>query len=421
MATPPAALVSGPAGLKCAALAAWRPKERRVTQFRNPWSRRADPPPPDVHAEPVGFARTRFIAGEVDDGPLWLFGGPTRQAAGVQGASLKVLVLSGGGAGGAFGAGALVGLSQAAARPTFDVVTGVSTGAFIAPFAFLGADWDARLAQAYCDGAASKLLSLSALRPGVSLFGGETLDALVEGFIDRPLVDAVAQAYGEGRRLFVATANLDTETTSIWDMGAIAQRGGPAALALFRDILVASASLPGLFPPKMIPVESHGRRYEEMHVDGGAISPLFVVPEPSRPTRAPQHPGARAEIYVLVNTTLEAAGTTTAMSVVPILMRSFELILKASYRNALRSVADFCQINGFVLRTAAAPSAFAGISMLRFEAPSMTEMFKAGARLAADGALWRESGLAGTLDDAAVRAPRQAGPTGSNRQSVATA
>lgn len=356
-----------------------------------PWMRplgRTDPPPPGAPAEPAGFDKVRFINGAAQDDPVWLFGGlpPRDQAATMK--DLNVLALSGGGAGGAFGAGALVGLTETGTRPVFDLVTGVSTGAFIAPFALLGPAWDHRLTEAYCDGHAADLLALRGLRPGASLFGAEPLTALVGRYIDAPLLAAVGAAHQAGRRLFVATANLDTEATSIWDMGAIASHGGEAALALFRDILVASASLPGLFPPKMIAVESQGRRYEEMHVDGGTISPLFVAPEPLAFTRPPGRPDRGVEVYALVNTTLDGGATTTSMSVIPILMRSFELMLKTSYRNALRTVAAFCEINGFALHTACVPADFGGVSMLRFEGPAMTDMFDRGVRAARDGRLW---------------------------------
>lgn len=349
---------------------------------------RTDAPPPGVAAEPAGFPKVRFINGAAQDDPVWLFGGLSPGDPSAPAQNLNVLALSGGGAGGAFGAGALVGLTETGTRPIFDLVTGVSTGAFIAPFAFLGSTWDHRLADAYCDGHAADLLALKGLRPGASLFGAEPLTNLVERHIDAPLLEAVGAAHLAGRRLFVATANLDTEATSIWDMGAIASQGGEAGLTLFRDILVASASLPGLFPPKMIAVESEGRRYEEMHVDGGTISPLFVTPEPLTFARPSGWSDRAVDVYALVNTTLNGGATTTSMNVIPILMRSFELMLKTSYRNALRTVAAFCEINGFALHTACIPAELGGVSMLRFEEPAMIDMFERGVRAAREGQLW---------------------------------
>ena len=301
---------------------------------------------------------------------------------------MKVLALSGGGASGAFGAGALVGLSEAGRRPLFNMVTGVSTGALIAPFAFLGPAWDVRLKDAFTDGFASEAFALTALRPGVSLYPSEQLTGLVRRYVDEGLLQAVADAHRSGRRLFVATANLDAQTTSIWDMGAIAASGQPAALDLFATVLVASASLPGIFPPVMIPVEHDGRLYDEMHVDGGAITPLFVVPDGLLLRRAQDLDGEPVEVYALFNTTLEPNLRETTLSPVPILVRSFELMLRSSYRGALRAVAAFCEINGFVLNTGSVPAELSGASMLRFDQPAMSEMFAHGARLAGEGQLW---------------------------------
>lgn len=304
--------------------------------------------------------------------------------------TVRMLALSGGGAGGSFGAGALVGLTLAGSRPTFDIVTGVSTGALIAPFAFLGPDWDHELADAYTGGLASEALAITGVRPGLGLYPADRLAGLVRRYVTEALLSAVAEAHGQGRRLLVATANLDAQTTSIWDMGAIAAHGGPAALRLFEDVLVASASLPGVFPPKLIAVAAQEGAFDEMHVDGGAISPLFIVPDPRILQRDGTRPRPHAEVYALVNTTLHPRASSTPMGALPVLVRSFELMLRSTYRNALRSVAAFCESHDVTLNTACIPSDFEGASMLRFERSLMMRMFEHGARLAQRGQLWRE-------------------------------
>ncbi|MGA0604704.1 patatin-like phospholipase family protein [Phenylobacterium sp. VNQ135] len=352
--------------------------------------RRAPPPPPGARAEPIGFRDVRLSLLDDLEATAFFF----QEAAGGSHARrdpVKVLALSGGGAGGAFGAGALVGLSRAGARPTFDLVTGVSTGALIAPFALLGSAWDERLQDAYTGGYAAELLGLMAVRPGVSLYPAERLEALVGRYVDAEMIEAVAAAHRAGRRLFVATANLDAQTTSIWDMGGIAARGGPEALRLFADILIASASVPGVFPPKLLRVEADGTSYDELHVDGGAISPLFVVPEPLILRRAREHASGGAEVYVLVNTTLEPTPRPTPLGAVPVLVRSFELMLRSSYRSAVRSVAAFCQLNDFPLHSASIPADGDGANMLRFDREAMTRLFLHGAEIAESGRLWRRS------------------------------
>lgn len=358
---------------------------RRILRPR----RRSAPPPSGVHAQPRGFEGVRVSVDDGSDGLIAqpLHDWPGRVARGDRKA-LKVLALSGGGAGGAFGAGALVGLTRAQLRPDFDLVTGVSTGALIAPFAFLGSAWDEALTDAYTGGYASEVLALAGVRPGSALYPAERLASLVHRYVTEELLSSVAQAHRTGRRLLVATANLDAQSTSIWDMGAIATRGGAEALRLFEDVLVASASLPGVFPPKMIEVTSGGQVFEEMHVDGGAISPLFVVPEPMLLQRADAWSSAGVEVYALINTSLHPRVTSTAVGAVPVLVRSFELMLRSSYRGALRSVAAFCELNGLSLRTASVPADFEGLSMLRFERTLMTRMFDRAASLAQAGRLW---------------------------------
>lgn len=359
-------------------LAAWRRTSRR------------EPPPAGTLAAPPGFANVRFLGDDSDDVLTRYLGDPGAVGTGD---TFGVLALSGGGAGGAFGAGALVGLTAAGARRTFHMVTGVSTGALIAPFAFLGPDWDGRLRAAFAEGA-PELLALTSLRPGTSLYASEPLGALVRRYMDAELIAAVARAHAEGRRLFVATANVDAQTTSIWDMGEIATVGGEAAAQLFTDVVVASASLPGLFPPKLIPVEAGGEMFDEMHVDGGAITPLFIVPEPLVLRRAQAWSGHGVEVYALMNMTLRPTSRTTPMNAVPIMVRCFELMLRSSYRSALRSVAAFCEINGFALHVGSVPMEYGHASMLRFDRETMAALFEAGRSLAAGGGLWAPTNVA---------------------------
>jgi predicted acylesterase/phospholipase RssA len=362
------------------------------TRLRPTWGRtlRRDPPPSGVVAAPPGFPNVRFLGDDSEDVLTRYLGDPGAIDAGD---SFGVLALSGGGAGGAFGAGALTGLSEAGTRPVFHMVTGVSTGALIAPFAFLGPAWDERLKSAFTEGAPD-LLALTSLRPGTSLYASAPLAALVRRYMNAELLEAVALAHAEGRRLFVATANIDAQSTSIWDMGAIATVGGEAAVQLFTDVVIASASLPGLFPPKLIAVEAGEERFEEMHVDGGAITPLFIVPEPLVLRRAQAWSGRGVEVYALMNMTLRPMSRRTPTNAVPIMVRSFELMLRSSYRGALRAVAAFCEINGFALHVGSVPMEYGHASMLRFDRETMADLFEAGRSQAAAGGLWAASGVA---------------------------
>jgi len=300
----------------------------------------------------------------------------------------NILAVSGGAAGGAFGAGLLVGLSRAGRRPTFGIVTGVSTGALIAPFAFLGPEWDERLTDAYTGGHASRLLSLRGFASGLDagIFRRDALEALVGQFIDAELLEAIARAHALGRRLLVATTDLDAQRSCIWDMGAIAARGDDDALKLFRDVLVASASLPGIFPPKLIAGEVDGVAYEEMHIDGGVAAPLFVMPEALMRWNQLGRRLRRGRVYAIVNTILDPAAQTTPTNLVSVLVRSFDTMLRHSYRQALSNTAIFCAALKVPLSVASIPYAPDLGSMMSFDTASMRRMFDAAAERGPD--LW---------------------------------
>src|SRR6185369_2914693 len=193
-------------------------------------------------------------------------------------ATRTYLALSGGGADGAYGVGVLNGWTAAGTRPAFSVVSGVSTGGLIAPFAFLGSQYDDTLREVYTSGIASSLLddpSIIRVLFGSGLFGNKRLRELVARYVGPEILAAVARENARGRKLLVATTDLDTQRTAIWDMGKIAAVGSPEALRLFRDVMAASASIPLVFPPILIEAEGQGRRFEEMHVDGGVTAPVL--------------------------------------------------------------------------------------------------------------------------------------------------
>lgn len=306
----------------------------------------------------------------------------------------NILAISGGAAGGAFGAGVLVGLSRSGQRPKFEIVTGVSTGALMAPFAFLGSDWDDRLTEAYTGGHAAGLWRLARLAP--TLDGGllrpEALDALIDPFIDAELVAAVAREHALGRRLLVATTDLDTERACVWDMGEIASRGGAAALALFRQVLAASASLPGLFPPRRFASEADGVIYEEMHVDGGVAAPLFVMPAPLLRWRQLGVRLQNSRVYVIVNMSLEQTPRTTEPNVVAVLVRSFDAMYRGSYRQALNLVSTYCSDHDLEVNVASIPVDPAGGNMLSFDTMTMRRIFDAAVERATASDVWIQAG-----------------------------
>jgi predicted acylesterase/phospholipase RssA len=194
------------------------------------------------------------------------------------GEALNILAMSAGGADGAFSAGALVGLTRSGSRPQFAIVTGVSAGALIAPYAFLGPAWDSQLVEIYTTGRAEHLLQPRGLGAlfGSSVHRGRPLKELVDRYTTDALIQAVSREAAAGRLLLIVTTDVETGEPVVWDLGSIAMNGGANARTLFRDVLVASASVPGMLPPVIIRVHEQNTMTEEAHVDGMVSAPLFV-------------------------------------------------------------------------------------------------------------------------------------------------
>jgi predicted patatin/cPLA2 family phospholipase len=190
------------------------------------------------------------------------------------------LAISGGAEDGAFGAGLLVGWSDAGTRPTFDLVTGVSSGALIAPFAFIGSSHDAELREMFTKYGRKDIFAYNvpSLLEGSSLVDDSPLAKLIAKYVDGNFLQEIARERSRGRILLIGTTNLDAQRPVIWDMGRIAMSSDPEALALFRKILLASATLPGIFPPVRIQVRVGDQNYDELHVDGGVTRQVFVAP-----------------------------------------------------------------------------------------------------------------------------------------------
>ena len=241
------------------------------------------------------------------------------------------LTLSGGGANGAFGAGFLNGWSSTGQRPVFKIVTGVSTGALMAPFAFLGAAYDGALKQFYTTsssgdifGQASLLRMISQLFFGEALADTGPLASLIARHVDADFLRQVAQAHRQGRRLYIGTVDLDSMSFVVWNMGLIAQSERPEALTLFRRVMLASASIPIAFPPVFFDVEADGRHYDEMHVDGGVGAYVFFSAGVFSPAAARAKVAAspsRQDIYVIHNGQLAPVASPTPRTVRGIAIR----------------------------------------------------------------------------------------------------
>src|SRR6202166_1709076 len=288
------------------------------------------------------------------------------------------LALSSGGADGAFGAGWLDGLSDSGKRPDYAVVTGVSTGALMAPFAFAGPRYDEALRAAYTKITAADVFEVGST--GESFVDSWPLKDLIAKQITPALFADIAAAHRSGRRLFVVTTDLDAERSVVWNMGAIAAHGGDSALTLFRNVLLASSAIPGGFPPVLIDVEANGKQFQEMHVDGGVGGQFFVAPAAVMAATSDYRLPATA-LYVVINTGLQPDFQIVNRSTPSILTGTVcaavkvdtRLMIDRAYLAAKRSGVDF--------NIATIPADFSAPSRGPFDPDYMNALFQLGENL----------------------------------------
>jgi predicted acylesterase/phospholipase RssA len=306
------------------------------------------------------------------------------------GERLNILALSGGGSAGAFGAGAVTGLTRSGARPDFAVVTGVSAGALVAPYAFLGPSWDARLLDAFTGGAGDHLLQSRGLGVvfGSSVYRGAPLEHLVDSYLSDAMIQAVAQETDMGRLLLVATTDVATGEPVVWDLGSIARNGGPSARTLFRDVLVASASVPGMFPPVIIRVKEDGAPHDEAHVDGAATLPFFVPPAFVQTPAGTLDRAHRTAVYVIIDGPLSEGARSTRLTARAILSRSIHAGLDHLLLTTLELTAAVAQLQGATLQYSALPSAYPHLDPFDFRADAMRPLLRYADECAQAGRLW---------------------------------
>jgi predicted patatin/cPLA2 family phospholipase len=306
------------------------------------------------------------------------------------------LAMSGGGSDGAFGAGLLVGWTARGDRPEFTMVTGISTGALAAPFAFLGSDYDHVLREVYTtlttDGVLKKRRFLGKLyKDGVA--STEPLQALLARYIDEPLMQAIAAEYRRGRALYIGTTNLDAGRPVIWRIGRIADSGDPKALELIRRVLLASASIPAALTPVLLEVEAGGARYDEMHVDGGVTSQVFLYPvgiDWGRVLETLEVPGT-PQVYVIRNSRLEPLWEETTNKVVPIATRSLSSLIRTQGLGDLYRIFLTTQRDGLDFNLAIIPPHFQESSKEMFDPEYMKKLFDLGHDMAREGYPWRKT------------------------------
>jgi hypothetical protein len=308
---------------------------------------------------------------------------------------LTYLALSGGGGDGAFGVGVLNGWTQRGDRPEFTVVSGVSTGALIAPFAFLGPAYDQTLRDMYTGGFGANLLDSPDLISAV--FGSGAVDSkrIVEmsrKFLTPDMIAAIAREHRKGRRLLILTTNLDAQRGMLWDMGAIAASGAPGADELFRTVMAASASVPGVFTPTFISAVADGRQFQEMHVDGGVVANVFILPEQLLHHGVTRAETGKADVYVIMNGKLQPSFETVGGSVPAIAGRSLSTMLQTRSRATLTDTSNLARRNGVGFHLATIPADFQeAASAMAFDTKEMKRLYAYGYALGASGKAWASS------------------------------
>jgi hypothetical protein len=305
------------------------------------------------------------------------------------------LAISGGGDNGAFGTGLQNGWPAAGDRPDFKLVTGVSTGALIAPFAFLGPAYDDQLKRLYTNISPADIVTrrpLLAALTNDALADNAPLWRLIEMEVDQALLDAIAREYEKGRLLVVGTVDLDARQAVLWNMTRIAASRDPKALPLFRSIMIASAAIPGAFPPVLIDVEVQGQPYQEMHVDGGTMSQVFVYPPKLNLKELGRQQGINRErrVYVIRNARLDPEWAQVERRTMSIAGRAISSLIHTQGIGDLYRIYLTTQRDGVDFNLAYVPASFNAPHPEDFDPDFMRALYQTGYEMAVRGFPWKK-------------------------------
>jgi hypothetical protein len=312
----------------------------------------------------------------------------------------NALALSGGGSNGAFGAGFLNGWSANGTRPDFKVVTGISTGALIAPFAFLGSEFDEQLKQAYTttrtENILQKLNIFKILFKSEALTSTVPLSQLVQERITADMVRAVAEKHDQGHRLYIGTTHMDAQRLVVWSMGLIAKSQSAGALDLFHKVILASTSIPVAFPPVLIEVELDGNRCDEMHADGGTLTQVFfyggIIDIKAARREAYGYDFKPAGgIYIIRNGQVIPEPQNIDRNLAEISGRIIDSMIKAAVVGDLYRIYAFTQRDGMDFHYVDIPDDYESRSMEFFDKEEMNRLFEVGNQLAQSDTPWKST------------------------------
>lgn len=365
-----------------------------VESLRNPV------PEPLVNTSEVpGYTRIRYWG----DGEASIPSGAVaevvaqQRAAGITSPERSFLAISGGGSNGAFGAGLLTGWTEAGTRPEFVVVTGVSTGALIATFAFLGPPYDRYLTEAYTKVSGEDIYKKRGVLGVISsdsVADSSPLRHMVEMYVTDQMVADIAREHKRGRRLLVGTTNLDAGRPVIWDIGAIASSGVPGHRQLIQDILIASASVPGVFPPVKITVVADGQTFDEMHVDGGTSNQAFLFPSNfsvKEGDRQFSRGKLKRELFVIRNGKVTAEFAEVKPRLASIVSRSISTLIKTQGIGDLYRLYTNAQRDGIAFRAIWIPESFTMTEKSPFDTAYMKALYDLGYKMGRNGIPWEKT------------------------------
>jgi len=338
-----------------------------------------------IEATIPGIPAARFWADAPDAGRQM-----SAPFAGAQGEK-TMLSLSGGSDNGAYGAGLLNGWTQAGTRPEFSIVTGVSTGALISPFAFLGPDQDATLERLFTTISAKNIYRGRfplAIPVSPSAASTKPLVRLIASVMTDPLIDRIGREHSRGRRLFVGTANLDAQRMVIWNMGAIAASDAPGRYMLFRQVMLASSSIPAFFTPVMIRSEVAGRVVSELHVDGGTTAQILTLPDETITGDRPPAGARPRQIYVIVNNKLNGEFHLVKPRTIPIATQSFSLNLRSSLAGSVNLSYLYAKAHGIDYNLSFIDKDYPGGDHKMFDTAFMRGLYEYGLKLGQRGDFW---------------------------------
>ncbi|EKD70254.1 MAG: hypothetical protein ACD_46C00585G0003 [uncultured bacterium] len=320
------------------------------------------------------------------------------------GTEVNALALSGGGADGAFGAGIVYGWSKAKKMPKFKIVTGISTGALIAPFAFLSPRYDEKMKTVYTSMSDKDIYSQYSLftialafmhiKELSSLADSKPLAQLIAKVVDEKMLREIAAEHRKGRRLLIGTTQLDAQRLVIWDMGQIANSRRKNALALFRKILLSSASIPVSFPPQYFDVVADGKNYKEMHVDGGVEAQTMLLESALYPFSSlgavlkgtPRH----RTMYIIRNDKVKPVWEDVKPQLKYIALRSISSLIRS------QGIGDFYRLYAYSQRfdidynLAYIPPAFNVEAKSEFDQYYMTKLFGFASKLGSSDIAWHK-------------------------------